>query len=57
MMKPLESLSQRLARWNRNRRLRRSTAHLDNHIRADVGLPLLPERRNTSSLLFPYLDI
>jgi hypothetical protein len=56
-MKPLEGLSQRLARWNRNRRLRRSTAHLDNRMRADVGLPPLPKRRSSSSLLFPYPDI
>jgi hypothetical protein len=57
MTKPLESLSQRLVRWNRNRRLKRSTAFLDNHMRADVGLPLLPKRRSSSSLLFPYIDI
>lgn len=57
MTKQLERLSQRLARWNRNRRLKRSTALLDNHMRADVGLPLLPKRRSSSSLLFPYLDI
>ncbi|WP_135449857.1 MULTISPECIES: DUF1127 domain-containing protein [Tabrizicola] len=40
----LRSLRQIIAAFRRQIRIRSETAHLDDHLRADIGLPPLAER-------------
>jgi uncharacterized protein YjiS (DUF1127 family) len=53
-----EKLAQRVTNWTRRRIDRRAIALLNDHMRADIGLPPLRcRRRGSESVLFPYLDI